>query len=69
VGLKDRHEISAAIGACFRAGLSGNGHEDITCDSRQVKSRNLLRKRDLRGVTDRYLLGITYAPTHELARN
>ena len=67
--MSERHEISAANRACFCAGLSGNGHQDITRDTRQVKSRNLLRKSDLRGVTDRYLLGITYAPTHELARN
>ena len=54
--MSERHEISAANRACFCAGLSGNGHQDITRDTRQVKSRNLLRKSNLRGVTDRYLL-------------
>ena len=69
VGLNERQEISAANRACFCAGLSGNGRQDITCDTRQVKSRKLFHKRDLRGVTDRNVLGISYVLTHELARN
>jgi hypothetical protein len=57
------------IGPCFHEELSGNGDQDITCDDHQVKSCNLFHKRHLRGVTDRNVPGISYAPTHELGPN
>ncbi len=68
MGVNEQHEISA-IGPCFHEELSGNGDQDITCDDPQVKSCNLFHKRHLRGVTDRNVPGISYAPTHELAPN